>query len=206
MLRVGLTGGIASGKTLVAREFSRRGAALVDADVIARAVVEPDTPGADRLRAVFGDGIFDGGLVDRRRLRELVFADADRRRELERLIHPLIRAKTLAALAASHGPYVVVAVPLLVETGFATHVDRVLVVTCRREQQIERLMRRDGIDRAGAESMLGAQASDASRLAVADDVIDNSETIEAARAQVARLHARYSEIGDNCRARSGPAE
>jgi dephospho-CoA kinase len=207
VLRVGLTGGIASGKSLVAREFVARGAALVDTDVIARAVVAPGTAGADRVRAVFGDGVFAADdTLDRAALRELVFADAGRRRDLEILLHPLIRAATGAALARAGGPYVIVAVPLLIETGFAAQVDRVLVVTCRPEQQIERLMQRDGVDRERAESMVAAQALDEARLAAADDVIDNSGHIDATRAQVARLHERYLLISDNCRTPAAPAE
>jgi dephospho-CoA kinase len=207
VLRVGLTGGIASGKSLVAQEFVARGAAFVDTDVIAREVVAAGTAGSHRLRAVFGQAIFSSdGSLDRRRLREIVFADAHKRAELEILLHPLIRAGTLAALTRTRGPYVIIAVPLLIEAGFAAHVDRVLVVHCRREQQIERLMSRDDMDRAKAESMIDAQARGESRLAAADDVIDNSGTIDATLEQVARLHARYLEISDNCRTRPAPAE
>jgi dephospho-CoA kinase len=207
VLRVGLTGGIASGKSVVAREFVALGAALVDTDIIARQVVAPGTAGARRLRAVFGGGIFAADdVLDRAQLRELVFADAGKRRQLETLLHPLIRASTSAALAHANGPYVIVAVPLLIETGFVTQVDRVLVVTCRPEQQIERLMQRDGVDRHRAESMVGAQAASDARLAVADDVIDNGGHIDATRAQVARLHAQYFQIGDNCRTRFAPAK
>lgn len=207
MLRVGLTGGIASGKSLVAREFVAHGAALVDTDVIAREVVAPGTAGADRVRAVFGGTVFGpDGMLDRGRLREIVFADDLKRRELEILLHPLIRAATAAALASAGGPYVIVAVPLLIETGFVAQIDRVLVVTCRPAQQIERLMQRDNMDHSRAESMVGAQAHDESRLAAADDVIDNSGHVDATLAQVARLHARYLQIGDNCRTRLAPAE
>ncbi len=195
MLRIGLTGGIASGKSAVAEELVKLGAALVDTDVVAREVVAKGTPGLEAVVAAFGESVLDAsGELDRRRLRSLVFADAGERRRLEGILHPRIRERALAAADAAHGPYVVIAVPLLVETGFGELVDRVLVVDCPPEIQAERLVARDGIEADDAWAMIGAQTDRETRLAAADDVVDNGGTLEAMRAQVRNLHARYVEL------------
>lgn len=192
---VGLTGGIASGKSLVASQFVALGVKLVDTDVIAREVVAPGEPALERLREAFGPAVFTAsGELNRAALRTLVFEDAEKRRELEAILHPLIRARTLAALARVTGPYAIVAVPLLVETDFKKLVDRVLVVDCPVELQLERLMRRDGLSRAAALAMIHAQTDRATRLKAAHDVIDNSGDRERTRRQVLELHARYLEL------------
>jgi len=194
-LRVGLTGGIASGKSLVANMFVKLGAELVDADQIARDVVAPGEPALSAIRDAFGAEVFSSrGDLDRAALRKLVFADADKRRTLDALLHPLIRARLLARLGEVRRPYTIVAVPLLVETDFAALVDRVAVVDCAESQQLERLMRRDGIPRTEAVAMIAAQADRATRLRAAHDVIDNSGDVEATRRQVALLHHRYLEL------------
>ncbi len=192
MLKVGLTGGIASGKSLVAGLFADLGAALVDTDVVAREVVTPGEPGLDAVRKLFGPGVIaPSGELDRRSLRSIVFADAAKRRHLEDVLHPLIRERARRQIDQAQGPYTIVVVPLLVETFFAQIVDRVLVVDCPVELQLERLLQRDGITRAEADAMIAAQADRASRLNEADDVIDNSGSIDATRKQVEALHARY---------------
>jgi dephospho-CoA kinase len=192
---VGLTGGIASGKSLVANAFAKLGAEIIDTDKIAREVVEPGQPGLAAVRATFGDGILTPrGELDRPALRKLVFADAETRRRLDELLHPLIRRRTLDRLAAVSGPYAVVAVPLLVETDFGELVDRVLVVDCPVPLQLERLIRRDGLPRDEALAMIGAQTERATRLRAAHDVIDNSGDPEHTRRQVAQLHQRYLEL------------
>ncbi len=202
MLRVGLTGGVASGKSVVAAAFAELGAALVDTDAIAREVVARGTPGLEAVVAAFGESVLDEhGELDRRRLRALVFADAEARRRLEQITHPLIRSRTLEAADAAEGPYVIVAVPLLVETGFSELVDRVLVVDCPPEIQAERLVERDGMDAAAAQAMIAAQAERRTRLAAADDVIDNSGPLESTRAQVRTLHERYMRLAAVCRRR-----
>lgn len=194
---VGLTGGVASGKSLVARQFVRLGAELVDTDEIAREVVVPGEPGLAALREEFGSGVITpGGQLDRRALRKLVFEDPDKRRHLETLLHPLIRARTLARLEAASGPYAIVAVPLLVETDFGELVDRVLVVDAPEDAQLERLMRRDGLPRAEAAAMIGSQAKRATRLAAAHDVIDNGADERATHAQVERLHHLYLDLAE----------
>jgi dephospho-CoA kinase len=191
-LRVGLTGGIASGKSAVEAAFARLGVPVVDTDRIAREVVEPGTPALAAVVAAMGQEVLAAdGRLDRRRLRGLVFADAARRRRLEAILHPAIRAAVAARVAAVTAPYVVVAIPLLVETNARTTVDRVLVVDCRPETQLARLVARDGETEAGARAILAAQASREARLAAADDVIDNEGTPAELDAQVAALDARY---------------
>jgi dephospho-CoA kinase len=194
-LVVGLTGGIASGKSVVAAMFVALGAGLVDTDVIAREVVAPGEPGLKAVRDAFGAAILlPSGDLDRPALRSLVFADAAKRQRLESLLHPLIRARTLRKLEEIGTPYAIVAVPLLVETNFGRLVDRVLVVDCPEHLQLERLMRRDALPRAEALAMIRAQADSATRLKVAHDVIDNSGTREATRSQVEQLNRRYLEL------------
>jgi len=189
---VGLTGGIASGKSLVAGMFVKLGAQLIDTDQLARDVVAPGEPGLAAVRDAFGPAVLDArGELDRVALRKLVFADPAKREVLEGLLHPLIRARTLERIAAATGPYTIVAVPLLVETDFGHLVDRVAVVDCPENLQLERLMRRDGLPRAEALAMIGAQADRKSRLRAAHDVIDNGGDREATRRQVAQLHQIY---------------
>ena len=195
MLRVGLTGGIASGKSTVAGFFAELGAGVIDTDHVAREVVAPGEPGLAAVSEAFGpDVISSSGELDRRALRALVFANSDERRRLEGILHPLIRTRTLEKLDRLDAPYALVVVPLLFETGFESLVDRVAVVDCPRDVQLERLLARDGIDEAQAEAMLSAQIDSATRLARADDVIDNSGDRERTREQVRELHAQYSAL------------
>ncbi len=196
MFRVGLTGGIASGKTAVADIFGTLGAGIVDTDRVARDVVARGEPGLEAVRREFGPAVLrSSGDLDRRALREVVFSDSAARRKLESLLHPLIRARTLEALERLTAPYAVAVVPLLIETGFSELVDRIVVVDCPRKIQIERLMDRDGIGIDQAESMLNAQANRETRLRAADDVIDNSGSRESTRRQVQKLHALYERLG-----------
>jgi dephospho-CoA kinase len=191
-LRIGLTGGIASGKSAVAEAFARRGVPVVDTDRLAREVVEPGSPALAAVVAEFGPGILAAdGRLDRRRLRALVFADPARRQRLEAILHPAIRAAMAAAVAAVTAPYVVVAIPLLAETGERTAVDRVLVVDCPPEVQLARLIERDRETPEGARAILAAQASRAARTALADDLIDNTGSLADLDAAVAALHGRY---------------
>lgn len=198
MLRVGLTGGIASGKSTIAAMFEELGATLVDTDQIAREVVAPGEPVLDSIRDAFGDSVFEAdGSLDRAAMRRVVFRDETKRKRLEALLHPLIRARTLEAMQLATGPYVIAAVPLLVETGFAELVDRVLVVHSTPEQQIARVMHRDGIDRDEAAAILDAQIDEESRLRAADDVIDNTGSLAASRRHVQRLHEQYVQMAHN---------
>ena len=203
-LLVGLTGGIASGKSLVSERLGALGAAVVDADLVAREVVAPGTEGLAALEARFGrEVIAPDGTLDRAALRTLAFADPAAREGLDALLHPLIRTRSealIAASAADGSPYTVYAVPLLVETGQAKRFDRVLVVDVPVELQRARLLARDGRDAAEADRIIAAQAPREARLAVADDVIVNDGPIEDALAATDRLHASYVEI---VRARAG---
>jgi dephospho-CoA kinase len=194
-LIVGLTGGIASGKSIVASMFVKLGAALVDTDVVAREVVARGEPGLAAVTDAFGPEILtSAGELDRTALRKIVFADEAKRHRLEELLHPLIRARTRQRLAALAAPYALVAVPLLVETRFGELVDRVLVVDCPEALQLERLMRRDAIPHAEAQAMVRAQTDRATRLRAAHDVIDNSGTAEATQRHVEQLHRRYLDL------------
>jgi dephospho-CoA kinase len=194
-LVVGLTGGIASGKSLVGAMFVKLGVVLIDTDVLAREVAARGEPGLAAVVAEFGPAVLSpSGDLNRAALRSLVFADDAKRRKLEAILHPLIRSRTRAKLAELSVPYALVAVPLLVETSFGELVDRILVVDCPEPLQLERLMRRDAIPKPEALAMLKAQADRATRLKAAHDVIDNSGTTEATRRQVELTHRRYLDL------------
>jgi dephospho-CoA kinase len=194
-LLIALTGGIASGKTAVAELFAKLGVPVLDTDQIAREVVAPDMPALRQLVAEFGPEILDAhGGLDRARMRERVFADPAQRRKLEAITHPAIREELArrAAAAAAGNDYQIHVIPLLVETGRAEVYDRVLVVDCPEDAQIERLVARDGTSRAQAEEILRAQASRAERLDAAHDVIENTGTLEDLERFVDTLHRNYA--------------
>ena len=191
-LVIGLTGGIASGKTAVSRRFEALGAAVIDTDLLARAVVEPGTPGLDAIRRRFGDHVIAAdGYLDRSALRQRIFTDSTARRDLEAITHPRIRTAVAETLATVSKPYALIVVPLLMETGWTDLMDRVLVVDARPDQQRARLMQRDGTDPAQADRILASQANRHDRLAIADDVITNDGDTEALDARVEALHAWY---------------
>jgi dephospho-CoA kinase len=193
--RVGLTGGIASGKSTAAKFFGALGVPILDSDQIARDVVEPGQPPLERLIERFGQKILTpDGHLDRPALRDIVFSDPKARADLEALTHPAIGAAMEARSAAAGGPYQILVIPLLVEKNLASHVDRVLVVDCEEELQIRRLRNRDGSTSAQVEAILKAQAPRAARLKAADDIIHNDTDMSAVRDQVAALHARYLEF------------
>ncbi|ROR29698.1 dephospho-CoA kinase [Inmirania thermothiophila] len=197
MLRVGLTGGIASGKSAVAERFARLGVPVIDTDQVAREVVEPGEPALAAVVEAFGPEVLDRtGRLDRRRMRALVFSDPASRRRLEAILHPAIWARTERRLEGLDAPYAVVVVPLLVETGAQHRFHRILVVDAPERLQLERLVRRDRMDEAAARAMIAAQAPRAARLAAADDVIVNDGPPEALDEAVARLHARYRALAD----------
>ncbi|MDP6437261.1 MAG: dephospho-CoA kinase [Gammaproteobacteria bacterium] len=191
-LRIGLTGGIASGKTAVANMFIERDITVIDTDLLAREVVEPGEPGLAAVVEEFGEEVLNAdGSLDRARLRTIIFADPDAKERLEAILHPLIRKATFAHAQSSGGPYQVFAVPLIAETGFDELVDRVLVIDCPVELQLERLMVRDGETETSARNILSAQASREERLAIADDVITNTGSITELQAEVESLHQKY---------------
>jgi len=193
--RVGLTGGIASGKSTAAKFFGALGVPILDSDQIARDVVEPGQPPLERLVERFGPTILTpDGHLDRPALRQIVFSDPKARADLEALTHPAIGAAMEARSAEAGGPYQILVIPLLVEKNLASHVDRVLVVDCGEDLQIRRLRDRDGSTPEQIQAILRAQVPRAARLKAADDVIHNDTDMSAVRDQVAALHPRYLEL------------
>lgn len=192
---VGLSGGIGSGKTAVSDRLAALGATVVDADVIAREVVEPGTPALMQIHGYFGAGILqDDGSLDRAALRQRVFADAEAKRWLEGLLHPLIGERTMQAIAEAPGAVVLLVSPLLVESGMHAICDRVLVVDVPEAVQIARTMQRDSNSREQVEAIVASQASREARLAKADDVLENTGTLAELHAKVDALYARYQKL------------
>ena len=193
--RVGLTGGIASGKSTAAGFFARLGVPILDSDKIAREVVEPGQPPLEHLVKRFGPSILTpDGRLDRPALRNIVFSDPKARADLEALTHPAIGTAMEARSAEAGGPYQILVIPLLVEKNLSSHVDRVLVVDCDEALQVSRIHQRDGSSPEEAEAILRAQAPRAARLKAADDVIRNDTAIDSVQKQVATLHARYLKL------------
>ncbi len=191
---VALTGGIASGKSAVSAAFARHGVPILDADLISRQVVEPGQPALSAVVSAFGPEVLGpDGHLDRAALRALVFARPEARRQLEAILHPAIRQAFATASATAGGPYQVHAIPLLAESGRAKEYERVLVVDCPRETQLQRLLARDQETPERAEAILAAQATREQRLAIATEVIVNTGTLAELAATVAGLHARYLE-------------
>ena len=198
--RVGLTGGIASGKSTAAKFFGALGVPILDSDQIARDVVEPGQPPLGRLVERFGPSILTpDGHLDRPALREIVFSDPRARADLEALTHPAIGAAMEARSAETGGPYQILVIPLLVEKNLSAHVDRVLVVDCEEQLQLKRLRAREGSTLEQARAILNAQVPRAARLKAADDVIHNDTDMNAVREQVAALHARYLDLAQQAR-------
>lgn len=192
-----MTGGIASGKSIVADMFAELGVPVIDTDSIARKVVEPGRPALDEIRKRFGEDIIDAaGNLDRRALRGLVFADPEARLELENILHPRIGDETRRQADIAGGAYQLIVVPLLVGSRLLEFVDRVLVVDCDEETQIKRLLARDAETTEQARRILAAQSSRAERLEIADDVIANSGSLDATREQVMVLHETYSRLAE----------
>lgn len=197
-LRVGLTGGIASGKSSVAEMFAELGAAIIDTDLIARDVVQPGMPALDRIRRQFGATVLhEDGSLNRAAMRQLVFSDDAKRRELEGILHPLIQQETLRQSEASAHPYQIIVVPLLTRSPLVHFVDRILVVDCDEETQVSRLIARDRESGQQARRILAAQASREDRLAIADDVIRNDQDLADTRRQVEDLHRTYMHLSQN---------
>jgi dephospho-CoA kinase len=194
-LHIGLTGGIASGKSTVSALFAALGVPVIDTDQIAREVVAPGTELLARVVAHFGaDMLTPAGELNRRALRERVFADPEERASLEAMMHPAIMTELQRRAASGGGPYQILAIPLLVEHHLGSSVDRVLLVDCAEELQLRRVQIRDGATVAQARAVLAAQASRAARLAIADDVIVNDGDLDQLRGQVEVLHIRYGTL------------
>jgi dephospho-CoA kinase len=196
---IGLTGGIGSGKSTVADLLVAKGGALVDTDQIAHQLTAPGGAAITPIRALFGNSVIaPDGRMDRPAMRALAFSDPQARKQLEGILHPLIREQTdaqVAAAIASGAPYVLIAVPLLVEGGrWQGRYDRILVVDCPTEVQIERVMRRSQLERAQVEAIMAAQATREQRLAAATDVIDNGGAAQALPGQVDAIDSLYRSL------------
>jgi dephospho-CoA kinase len=198
--RVGLTGGIASGKSTAAKFFGALGVPIIDTDQLARDVVEPGQPPLERLVERFGPSILTpDGHLDRPVLRTIVFSNPRARADLEALLHPAIGAAAEARSAEAGGIYQILVIPLLVEKSLGTQLDRVLVIDCDEELQIRRLQARDGSTLEQARAILNAQASRTARLKAAHDILKNDVDMSAVRDQVATLHTRYLELAQQAR-------
>ena len=201
-LFVALTGGIASGKSAVAQFFAQLGVPVIDADLIARQIVEPGMPALNAIVTAFGTEVLDAnGRLDRGKLRDRVFAQPAQREILESITHPAIREEMAKQAQAAGGGYQIHVIPLLIETGRTADYDRVLVVDCPEEDQVRRLLERDGTSLEQAQQILAAQASRTDRLNAADDVIVNTGTLEDLEQFVLTLHRNYELL-----AQAGPGQ
>jgi dephospho-CoA kinase len=197
-LRIGLTGGIGSGKSEVSRLFAELGAAVIDTDIISRELVEPGQPALQEIVNTFGAGVLDTeGRLDRDKLRQQIFADPEKRRQLETILHPRIRARALELSDTANAPYCLLVIPLLVESGNNYPLDRVLVVDTPVECQIERVSARDGLPPEQIKSILESQSSREQRNAIADDVIINDKGMNELHEAVKRLDQQYRQLAAN---------
>ncbi len=194
-LRIGLTGGIASGKTTVAKMFDDLGVSVIDTDVIAREVVRPGEPALEAIRDRFGDAVIDEtGNLNRVAMRKLIFANESLRLDIEGILHPLIGVETRRQANAETGPYQIIVVPLLVGSPLMQFVDRVLVVDCDEETQMQRLLTRDSETVEQAQRIIAAQSSRAERLAIGDDIISTDKPFDAIREHVLILDTMYRNL------------
>jgi len=196
-LRIGLTGGIASGKTTVAKMFADLGVPIIDTDVIAREVVAPGASALDEIRKAFGAEVFQlGGTLDRRAMRKIVFTDDAKRQQIEDILHPRIRDAVYERVAETDGPYLIIVVPLLFGSPMTDFMDRVLVVDCSEEVQLSRLLARDTENVEQARRIIASQASREQRLSIADDVVPNDSDKEDTRQRVDALHNEYLRLSN----------
>lgn len=196
-IKIGLTGGIASGKTIVSDFFKQFGTKVIDADVISHQVTKPGGTAFQEIISSFGSSVLDeNGLIDRKKMRKIIFDDANKKEMLERIIHPKVREEMFNLASQSNDHYLIVSVPLLVETGMNEMMDRTLVVDCSEETQIERLMHRDKITLGEAKSILKNQTNRSTRLKAADDLIVNEKnvTLNELEKEVLELNKRYSKL------------
>lgn len=195
MLRIGLTGGIGCGKSAACQLFSELGIPVIDADQISREVVAPGTTGLIALTQLLGTTILTPEQkFDRQALRARIFADPALRQRIEAILHPLIKQRMIEQSTALHAPYVILAIPLLLEAGWHDMVDRILVIDCPVETQLKRTMLRDGISHEQAEAIIAAQMNRAARLAQADDIVTNDGALSQLREHISALHQRYLQM------------
>ena len=196
-LKIGLTGGIASGKTTVSDYFKRIGIPVIDADVISHEVTKPNGSAFKEIISSFGSNILDdNGLIDRKKMRSIIFDDASKKKILEGIIHPKVREEMFNLVSQSNDHYLILSVPLLIETGMNKMMDRILVVDCSVETQIERLIQRDKINLDEAKSILRNQTNRTTRLRLADDLIVNEKnvTLNELEKEVLELNKHYSKL------------
>ncbi|TGO03744.1 hypothetical protein PN36_00855 [Candidatus Thiomargarita nelsonii] len=198
-LKIGLTGGIASGKTTVSKHFAKIGVPVIDADVIAHALVEPGQPALEHIIQTFGSEIINSrGQLNRAKLRKKIYANPFERQRLEAILHPRIKKNMQEQIASLHDAYCLLSIPLLIETGMLELVDRVLVVDCPPPLQEQRIKTRDGLNSKEIEQIIKVQATRETRLAIANDVIDNDSSLENLQKQVLALHQRYCKWCNVC--------
>jgi dephospho-CoA kinase len=195
VITIVLTGGIASGKTAVSDCFARLGVPVIDTDLIAREVVKPGQPALERIVEVFGGDFLDPeGQLDRQKMRQAIFSDPDQKARLEAILHPLIAEEVTRRVKKLNRPYCILVIPLYAQSSAYFWIDRVLVVDVAEKVQIERVMARDQISRNQAKSILSAQTSRETRLALADDIIDNSGSLDELQDKVEALHKKYLKL------------
>ena len=194
-LRIGLTGGIGSGKTEASRAFSRLGATIIDTDLIARELVEPGQTALSEISATFGAQLIDAsGRLDRSQLRQAVFANPEQRQKLESILHPRIRERAMALANQAETPYCILVIPLLVESALDYPLDRILVIDTPQELQYRRVAARDAVTTSEIDAILATQASREKRLAVADDIVVNDSNLEHLHNEIERLHHCYLQL------------
>lgn len=192
MLKIGLTGGIGSGKSTVTALFSQLNIPIIDADIIAHQLVQPYQPALLKLQQVFGDAIINAdNTLDRAYLRDIVFTDKEKKIKLESILHPLIFQQMQLEYEQQNSAYVILSIPLLIETKMTSFVDRILVIDCAVETQIKRVKQRDNLSNERILSIISSQASRKQRLSHADDIIDNSNSTSQLAEQVKKLHNHY---------------
>ena len=197
MLVIGLTGGIGSGKSTVADVFRQLGVPIIDTDEISRRLVQPGQPALNEIIATFGEITDSSGQLDRNKLRQVIFEDKKKRIQLEKILHPKIQQEVKKQLTNKNHPYTIVVIPLLAEKGKYPFIDRVLVVDCDEQLQIERAMNRDNQDQLQIENIIRAQASRQQRLDIADDIINNDSDINDLKMAVEQLDSKYQQLADN---------
>ncbi len=197
MLKIGLTGGIGSGKTTVSNMFSEYGVPVIDMDVIARQIVAPGSPALKDISRTFGANVLNkDGSLNREVLRQQIFESSELRIELEKILHPLIRAETEQQLSRLHAPYCIIVIPLLTESQQQSLVDRILVIDAPESLQISRTMQRDNISEQDARKILDSQTDRTTRLQSADDVIENSGDMDTLRLRIGQLHEQYIRVAE----------